>query len=272
MLVTNHFDYVIYIDEDCFITDFENLINEFKNFIDSNCCLAGIQDGGVLCHRNHSHIMVNTFLSFWNIKMLKDSNITFDSIFTYIKENITDDNKKENLYINFKETLKSNNKELYDFMYTSAELRVNDIKHFRETHCSLENHETPYCNKVRNDEDNKVEQYQIPYSNDDIAAVNNFEPYYILEQTLVLKTGKPIYYLFASDLYDDEYIEDNKKFDLSGLTSAVYYGKSENEKSDHKLIAVHTWFSRAYTKWPTTMVQLEHTKRINSIIKEFSRI
>ena len=69
-LSNKNFDYVIYIDEDCFITDFYSLVNEFMNFTESGCVLAGPQDGGVFCHRNHSRLMINTFLSFWNIKLL----------------------------------------------------------------------------------------------------------------------------------------------------------------------------------------------------------
>ena len=79
--------------------------------------------------------------------------------------------------------------------------------------------------------------------------------------------------MFATDLCNDNYIKSQVNFDISGLTSAVYaripYDPMFNE---HKLIAVHTWFSRAYTKWPSTPLQLAHTKRINTIIKEFSKI
>jgi hypothetical protein len=77
-LSNKNFDYVIYIDEDCFITDFYSLVNEFMNFTESGCVLAGPQDGGVFCHRNHSRLMINTFLSFWNIKLLRDKKITLE--------------------------------------------------------------------------------------------------------------------------------------------------------------------------------------------------
>ena len=73
--------------------------------------------------------------------------------------------------------------------------------------------------------------------------------------------------MFGTDLYNDAYVEVGEKFDLSGLTSAIL-----SYKEPHKLIAVHTWYSRAYTKWPTLPIQLEQTKRINTIIKKFSKI
>ena len=78
--------------------------------------------------------------------------------------------------------------------------------------------------------------------------------------------------MFGTDLYDSDYIKRNVTFDTSGLTSAIFSYKPDNEFYDRKMIAVHTWFSRAYTKWPQTEEQLNHTKRINSIIKNFSRI
>jgi len=78
--------------------------------------------------------------------------------------------------------------------------------------------------------------------------------------------------LFGTDLYDSDFVKNNCTFDLSGLTSAIYSNDIKNEFYDTNLIAVHTWFSRGYTKWPTTQQQLKHTKRINSIIKNFSRI
>lgn len=266
MLNSNsNFDYIIYIDEDCFINDFEELINEFKLFKLSNCCIAGIQDGGVLCHRNHSKFLVNTFLSFWNISLLKNKNITINDIITYIRENIKD----ENIYKNFISKLKETNNDLYKFMDSRSNKMIKSVKEFRE-YLNPENPEPPYCDIVRNDKNNPIEPNQIPYSVDNDNVESNFEPYYILEQALIMLTNKPIYYLFSTDLYNENEIKNGETYDLSGLSSAVY---SNVEKlTEHKLIAVHTWYSRAYTKWPTLPIQLTQTKRINTIIKKFSKI
>ena len=265
MLSNNNFDYVIYIDEDCFINDFEALIDEFKLFKSSNCCMAGIQDGGVLCHRNHSKIMVNTFLSFWNISLMRNKKITINTIIDYVKEKIKDDK----VYKNFISTIKSTNNELYNFMCSRADKMILNIKDFREF-LNPENPEPTYCEIVRNDPNNPIEPHQTPYSFDDETEEKNFEPYYVLEQALIILTGNPIYYLFSTDLYNEKEIKNGETYDLSGLSSAVY-NNIENIK-EHKLIAVHTWYSRAYTKWPTMPIQLSQTKRINTIIKKFSKI
>ncbi len=265
MLSNNNFDYVIYIDEDCFINDFEALIDEFKLFKSSNCCIAGIQDGGVLCHRNHSKIMVNTFLSFWNISLMRNKKITINTIIDYVKEKIKDDK----VYKNFISTIKSTNNELYNFMCSRADKMILNIKDFREF-LNPENPEPPYCEIVRNDPNNPIEPHQTPYSFDDETEEKNFEPYYVLEQALIILTGNPIYYLFSTDLYNEKEIKNGETYDLSGLSSAVY-NNIETVK-EHKLIAVHTWYSRAYTKWPTMPIQLSQTKRINTIIKKFSKI
>ena len=265
MLSNNNFDYVIYIDEDCFINDFEALIDEFKLFKSSNCCMAGIQDGGVLCHRNHSKIMVNTFLSFWNISLMRNKKITINTIIDYVKEKIKDDK----VYKNFISTIKSTNNELYNFMCSRADKMILNIKDFRDF-LNPENPEPPYCEIVRNDPNNPIEPHQTPYSFDDETEEKNFEPYYVLEQALIILTGNPIYYLFSTDLYNEKEIKNGETYDLSGLSSAVY-NNIENIK-EHKLIAVHTWYSRAYTKWPTMPIQLSQTKRINTIIKKFSKI
>lgn len=263
MLSTDHFDYVIYLDDDCFINDMDALIEEFKRFKSSNCCIAGAQDGGVFCHRNHSKRLINTFLSFWNISLLRSKNITFNNILDYITKNI-----KQNDFFNvFFNNLKTNNEKLFNFIESQSNLMVSNIKEYREKTCSLPNHETPYCKIVKNDPTNKIEQYQTPYTYDDNKAISNFEPYYIVEQALIELSGTPIYYLFGTDLYHDNYVKNNEQFDLSGLTSSILTITDE-----HRLIAVHTWYSRAYTKWPTVKMQLDQTKRINTIIKKYSRI
>jgi len=265
MLNNNNFDYVIYLDEDCFITDFKFLIDEFKKFKTSNCCLAGSQDGGVFCHRNHSKIMVNTFLSFWNIKMLRQKNITIDNIITYIKEKI----KETNIYKLFKTNLQIKNNELYNFINSRSDKMIKQITEFREF-LNPNIKESPYCEIVKDDSTNVIEPHQTPYSFDDDTATANFEPYYVLEQALIMLTQTPIYYMFATDLYNETEIKLGETYDLSGLTSAVYTNV-ENIK-EHQLIAVHTWYSRAYTKWPRLQMQLDQTKRINSIIRKFSKI
>lgn len=267
MLQANRFDYVIYIDEDCFITDFNGLIDEFKEFVKGEYCLAGSPDGGVMCHRNHSKMMINTFLSFWNIKLLREKNITYNDIAEYVNGCIREHPKS--MFKHFINIMEENRPDLLKYMRSESDATINAVKRFRNLNFGR-NVECPYCETVKDDPTNTIERYQTPYTYDDESAIDNFEPYYVLEQALIYLTNTPIYYLFTTDLYGKKYIEEKKEFDLSGLTSAVY--KCTNPQGDFKLIAVHTWYSRAYTKWPTVPMQLEHTKRINTIIREFSSV
>lgn len=264
MLKTDRFDYVVYIDEDCFITNMDGLIDELKSFINSDCCIAGPQDGGVICHRTHSKYLINTFLSFWNIKLLRKKEITMSMINDMVKS-IYYQHPNETFKF-FKDELQ-NRKELKDKFETSASVSIDRTILYRNNNCSSE---CPYCSIVRDNPLNPVERYQIPYSFDDDKAEKAFEPYYILEEALVLLTNTPIYYLFATDLYNDEYVKNNVKFDISGLSSAILKPGPINSKMN--LIAVHTWNSRFYTKWPSTQQELENTKRINTIIKNFTSI
>ena len=262
MLTTKHFNYVIYIDEDCFITDFKELIKEFEKFKESNCCIGGPQDGGVFSHRNHSRIMINTFLSFWNIKMLLEKDITQNTLNEYYTKVLAN---KDIIFKEFYKDLLENNASLLKTINNNANIMINSIKKYRVKNFPNKNGETEYAQIVKDDSTNHIEPHQIPYSYSDEKEKNNFEPYYIVEQALVKLTNTPIYYMFATDFYDKEYKDEN--VDMSGLTSCIM-----SSEKNHKLFAVHTWFSRAYTKWPTTKVELNHTKRINTIIKKFSKI
>lgn len=257
MLQFNNFDYVIYLDEDVFIKDFSLLIEEFDKFKKQNCCLAGIQDGSLLWHRNHSKYLINTFISFWNIKQYRESNISIEDITLYINSH------KESTFKNWFIDIKENNQKLFEKIKKYAGFVSKQAENYRKIYLKDNNFESEYASIVRNDNRNKIENKQEPYTSDDEIAINNFEPYYILEQYLINKTNSPIYYLFATDFTDKEY---KGKCDTSGLTTAV---RSPN---DNKIIAVHTWFSRAYTKWPQEELQVIHTRRINSIIKQFSKI
>jgi hypothetical protein len=219
------------------------LIEEFKKFMNSGKCLAGVQDGTVICHRNHSQIFVNAFISFWNIKNLK------------INKFLEERNKLANFTFNYEEFKKDINPELYQQLQSNAKESTIRIKEYRD---NTYKKEVPYASIVRNDPNNPVEPHQIPYSTDDNRAKSNAEPYYATEQALVLATGKPIYYMFGTDLYDPT---EKTEMDNTGLTSVVM------TCAEQIPFAYHTWFSRMYTKWPKSPVQLSHTKKINSIIK-----
>lgn len=247
------FDYIIYIDEDSFVCDFRELMNIFYDFKkDDAYCMSGSQDGGVICHRNHSKLFVNTFLSFFNLKRLRASGIEPKTFVGMCNEL----GRTENNYEHFIGRLKEEKPSLYEKMNELADENIEKIKLYREEH--FINGEVPYCEVVKNDPDNPIEPNQIPYSWRDDEEKNNFEPYYIVEQSLVWFTELPIYYLNVTDLFDKEETE----CDNTGLTSVVF-------GSDNNKAVVHTWYSRMYSKWPQNKVMLKHTKRINTVIEKY---
>ena len=246
------FDYVIYIDEDAFITDFNLMMDDFLRFKDGNYCLGGPQDGAVICHRNHQHMMINTFISFWNMKLLRES-ATPESIKNMLNRIIG--SKLRMPFDSFDNLLKQN-QNLYYEVKNSADENVELIKSYRSS--VFHNGESPYCKVVRNDPSNPVEPHQIPYTSSYGKEFTNYEPYYLVEQIFILLTQRPIYYMFATDYYNPELPDD--KTDNSGLTSAVY------DRDTKEMYCVHTWFSRGYSKWPQNKLMLQHTNRINKVI------
>lgn len=242
----NAFDYAIYIDEDCFINNFPALMEEFVKFKDGNYCLAGMPDGGMICHRNQSRILVNTFLSFWNIKAIRENMSTYSNNFRVL----SNFQKPYKLFI---EKLKEfHNGEFYNVVDKLSNDIIKRGQEYREKHF---NSEPPHAILVKNDPDNSYEPHQIPYSFKDNVETN-MEPYYLIEEAIVFATMMPIYYLFGVDLYRNEEVD----YDNSGITTVIL-GENEEE------IAYHTWFARYYSPLyaPNDIIKY-HTNRINSII------
>ena len=251
-IVWKQFDYAIYIDDDCFIKDFPLLISLFNDFKESGCCLAGPLDGGVFSHRNHSGLLINTFLSFWNLKMLREK-----STLASYQAKMMELHKSGRAYEMFLEVLP-------DALGNEMTGRANDVcQRMRQYRC--ENFPikkdgdgwTEYAVTVTDDKDNPVEPHQIPYSSK--IEKQNFEPYYLVEEAWVLLTGRSVYYFNATDFYDKD--ADSDKTDNSGMTSCVF-------DKDMNAVAYHTWFSRAYSKFPLNELMLKHTLRINKIISK----
>ena len=243
------FDYAIYIDEDCFIKRFDLLIKEFKNFINGNYCLAGVPDGGMICHRNQSRLLVNTFLSFWNLKAIRENYESYGRWFH-------DLSYATKPYKAFIEALnKDNNGGLYKIIDGNSKNIMTKCVRYRIDNFK---HDPPYASIVRNDPSNTYEPHQIPYSYKECPNAN-MEPYYLLEEAIVLGTKLPIYYLFGTDLYVND---ENVKGDNSGLTTVVL-----DENNEH--IAYHTWFARYYEPFVNNDECKKHVKRINSVIPNY---
>lgn len=258
-IIWKQFDYAIYIDDDCFIADFSLLIELFIEFMHSGCCLAGPLDGGVFSHRNHSGLLINTFLSFWNLKLMREK--TTVEKFHNTMVNI---HKSGRAYEMFLEMLPD---ELSNKMIDSANKVCECMRKYRLENFPIKRGNdawTDYAVTVTDDKDNLVEPHQTPYSSK--IERTNFEPYYVVEEAWVLLTSCPIYYFYATDYYDSSL--DNEETDNSGLTSCVFGINPDGEQPDGSMsrVAYHTWFSRAYSKFPMNELMLKHTLRINKII------
>ena len=244
------FDYAIYIDEDCFIKRFDLLIREFIKFKEGNYCLAGVPDGGMICHRNQSRILINSFLSFWNIKALIENYELYGRWF----HDLSYATKPYKAFI--EKLTKENNGELYKVIDDNSKNMLSRCSLYR-----IENfkHDPPHAKVVRNDPSNAYEPNQIPYSFKGCPD-GNMEPYYLIEEAIVLATKMPIYYLFGTDLYVND--EKTEK-DNSGITTVVL---DENNKH----IAYHTWYARYYEPFLKSEEYKKHVERINSVIPKLN--
>ena len=68
----NSCDWMIYIDEDCFITDVSAMLDLLFYQIENNIAFSGMPDGGVISHRFHNPISINAFFTIINLKMLRN--------------------------------------------------------------------------------------------------------------------------------------------------------------------------------------------------------
>jgi len=71
-------DWIIYMDEDCFITDISAMLELLKYQIDNNIHCSGVPDGGVISHRFHNPISIIAFFMILNLGEVRknyDSNI-----------------------------------------------------------------------------------------------------------------------------------------------------------------------------------------------------
>lgn len=68
------FKYVIYIDADCFICNYDNLVSCFNNFKQHDFIIGGIPDGGCIPIRNHNAYAINPFFSIFNMELISKIN------------------------------------------------------------------------------------------------------------------------------------------------------------------------------------------------------
>jgi len=71
LIKTCRYDWVILIDEDCFVSDVNEVVSLLKFQMKNNYAFSGPPDGGVMTYRNHNPVAINTFFSILNLKKIK---------------------------------------------------------------------------------------------------------------------------------------------------------------------------------------------------------
>jgi hypothetical protein len=69
--IRRKYDYLIYVDEDCFISEPHELYKLMKYFIENDYDFCGMPDGGVVGIRGHNPVSINTFFTIFNVKNIK---------------------------------------------------------------------------------------------------------------------------------------------------------------------------------------------------------
>lgn len=69
-LLRRRFDYLVYIDEDCFLADAEALLGVVKHFVENDYGFCGMPDGGVSPIRSHNPVAINPFFSIFNLRQI----------------------------------------------------------------------------------------------------------------------------------------------------------------------------------------------------------
>ena len=65
------YDWIIVVDEDCFITNQKALIDLLQHQIDNNIDCSGMPDGGVISHRDYNPVAINPYFTILNLKKIR---------------------------------------------------------------------------------------------------------------------------------------------------------------------------------------------------------
>ena len=257
------FDYIIYIDEDCFITDFETMLEEFKRFMTKDQTISGVPDGGSCCHRSNHHNLINTFFSFWNLKLIRET-VDLEELEKYVYKYIGNSwySVSPTGYIDFVNDMLSSmdTKILFYTLNKNADRQFLKMEKYRVDNYGKKL--SPYAEFIKDDPAHPSKKRQNPYTYLDVLGRDiqfNEEPYYALEQALLMTSKKLIGFLNATDSYDPNLPAMCEETDNTGCSTMVM---DENFKP----FAIHTWYTRHYKKNPKTPFQVRHTNRIDRII------
>lgn len=76
-------DWVIFLDEDCFITNINAMLDLLNYQIDNNIHCSGVPDGGVISHRFHNPLSINPFFSIMNVgEIRKKYNSNLNNVYS----------------------------------------------------------------------------------------------------------------------------------------------------------------------------------------------
>lgn len=67
-----HYDWGIFIDEDCFISNIDAMHSLLNHVIQNKYTFCGAPDGGVISHRYHNPISINTFFTIIDLKKIRE--------------------------------------------------------------------------------------------------------------------------------------------------------------------------------------------------------
>jgi hypothetical protein len=79
-------DWMIYIDEDCFITNKGAMLELLFYQIRNNIGFSGMPDGGVITHRFHNPVGINLFFSIINLKRVREEFLKTKGLNSYSKD------------------------------------------------------------------------------------------------------------------------------------------------------------------------------------------
>jgi hypothetical protein len=69
--IGRRYDYLIYMDEDCFVVDPAAMFDLVKLFVEGGYDFCGAPDCGVINHRFHNPVAINTFFCIFNLRSIK---------------------------------------------------------------------------------------------------------------------------------------------------------------------------------------------------------
>ncbi len=191
-ILVNDYDWVINIDEDCFVFDEYELLMLLNYMKNNNYDYCGIPDGGVCIHRFHNPLVMNPFFNIFNVKKIREKikNVDKNVLMKY-------NNKNQNKLL---KKLENKNCSPMNLM-KSPEFVKNNIKYIKK---SLEM--SPSLRKYHPLEDLKENGYGYKF--------DNFEPFNGLFLSLIERNCNPLYL-------------NSKEYEQDGLSTIV---KSHREK------------------------------------------